>query len=250
VENLNEAMSSSKRKQIEKTVLEFMSILDTTGKNTERYRKFFESLDSDKNFENWLKYFLSTDKEQFQIQALPFEEPKIPQIKKAAEYLNVPLEEYLYYQHDDDKDDPVRTATPVPVGYIHIKRMQQILSKKNNYSFDADKRDAKTGQTIGESKVARLSDHETFALTTISADNALKEFLSARSDHEGNKLQMYKNITQDGYFKLSELENTIGKSTTLNTIDAYLISAGVKTDLVTTGLKTLETLKKDLGKKR
>jgi hypothetical protein len=239
-------MNSTKRKEIEDYVLKFMSTLDVTGKNTERYQEFFKSLDSNKNFESWLKYFLNNDKEHFQVQALPFEEPKISQIKKTADWMGVPLEEYMYYRHDDDKDNPVKTATPIPVGYIHIKRMQQILSKKNNYTFDADKRDAKTGQTIGESKVARLSDHETFALTTIGADNALKEFLSSRSDHEGNKLQMYKNITQDGYFKLSDLEDKVGQSTTLNTIDAYLTSAGVMTDLVTPGLKTLTTLKKDI----
>ena len=159
-------MNDSKRKEIENLVLKFMSILDITGKNTERYKKFFESLDTNDNFENWLKYFLGNEKEYFQIQAVPFEEPKIPQIKKAADFLGVPLEEYMYYRHDNDKDNPVRTATPVPIGYLHIKRMQQVLSKKNNYSFDADMRDAKTGQTIGDSKVARLSDHETFALTT------------------------------------------------------------------------------------
>jgi hypothetical protein len=57
---------------------------------------------------------------------------------------------------------------------------------------------------------------------------------------------MYKNITQDGYFKLADLDNEIGQSTTLNTVNAYMLASGIRTDLITPGLKTLSTLKKNI----
>ena len=72
---------------------------------------------------------------------------------------------------------------------------------------------------------------------------AIKEFLSARADNESAKLDMYKRITQDGYFKLEDLETDVSKQVTLNTINTYLLASGINSDLVTPKLKTLYTLK-------
>ena len=39
---------------------------------------------------------------------------KMPQIKSAAEYLDIPLEEYIWYRHNDPQG--IRTKMRVPVG--------------------------------------------------------------------------------------------------------------------------------------
>ena len=56
-----------------------------------------------------------------------------------------------------------------------------MLQKKNTFSTSIDKRSLKTNQVTGDDKVARISDVESYALSTIEADAALREFLGPRA---------------------------------------------------------------------
>ena len=56
-------------------------------------------------------------------------------------------------------------------------RYNNYWQRKNRYAFDTEDITLKTGTVKGESKVASLSDPETFMLTALNADAALKEFL-------------------------------------------------------------------------
>lgn len=243
----------SKRQEIENYVLKVISTLDKTGNNTKRYKEFFKQLgEDDTNFYNWLDSFLEDPKANFDIMCLPFEEPTAKDIKEAADVLNIDLDEYVYFKNDLDKDDPIRTRCKTPVGWVHIKRVQQMLSKKNKYTFNIENRDMKTGQLKADDKVARVSDQEDFALFAIGAVNAVKEFLGPRADDEIAKRDMYAKIKNDGYVSLNSLERVPGSSTTIRTIDAYLLAAGIKSDLITHDLRTKATLErniKDISKK-
>jgi hypothetical protein len=54
----------------------------------------------------------------------------MPDIERAANVLGVPLFEYVYTPHlTMDKDKVVMTQTPVPVGYLVLKREQQTFLK-------------------------------------------------------------------------------------------------------------------------
>ena len=57
----------------------------------------------------------------------PFVDITFDNLQKAADYLGIELEEYVYY-YDQSKEGE-RTATKVPVGLVPIKRMQQLISK-------------------------------------------------------------------------------------------------------------------------
>ena len=59
------------------------------------------------------------------------------------------------------------------------------------------------------------------------------------------KQQMNQSINSKGYVKLSDLDDKIENKTTLNTVDTYFLGMGLKTDLVTKGLKTISTLRKE-----
>jgi hypothetical protein len=222
-----------KRKKIEKLILSVYSKLDTTGENTKKMANTLKSLD-DKSFDKYIQA-LKTDT-YFQLEVLPFKnEPKLDDITAALAVLNVPAEEYVYYPHDaSDDGKPVRTKTRVPVGYIHVRRLQQILSKKNSYTADITKRNQLTGQVTGASKIARLSDTETAALITIGANFAVKEFLGPRADNKAKKLAMYQQISRDGYVTLQSLDglDTVLDNASLLTMDAYLLGAGLITDLI------------------
>lgn len=241
-------LTPEKRAKIEKLVLDVVRALDNNKmENYKRYDVMFKTiLADDKEFEKWANKMGTELDETIEMYQLPFEEMKMTQIKKAADILKLPLEEYIWYRHTDKNG--IRSKIRVPVGYIHLKRTQQLLSKKNRYALDIDSVSLKTGQVTGDSKVASISDPEMFSLVAINAQNALKEFLGPRADSQGKKMQLYKQIARDGYATLEGLEGDIVDSTAINTMDVYMLASGIKTDLVTKSLKTNFTIDVELGK--
>lgn len=142
---LNEEINASKRKQIEEKVYKVFSLLDKTGSNTQKYKKLFNSM-SDSQFDKYIKNLLSDKNKNFYLEVLPNKNcPRIKDCKDALDYLKVPTEEYIYYRHDGHEKDPIRSRYKVPVLYMNVRRLQQMLSKKNTYSLDINKRNMKTG---------------------------------------------------------------------------------------------------------
>jgi hypothetical protein len=241
------ATFKEKRNKIENLVLGVLKKMDNSKMaNHNRYEKMFELM-TDKEFEKWAEGMGHELDDTIQLFQLPFEEVKMPQIKAAADFLKMPLEEYIWYRHNDA--DGIRTKMRVPVGYVHIKRVQQLLAKKNRYAYDVEDTELKSGQVKDDSKVASISDPETFFLTVLNADKALEEFLGPRSDNQSKKNEMYRQISRDGYTTLEGMEKDITQSTTLNTLNTYLLASGIRSDLVVNSLKTTYTVDQELRKK-
>jgi len=216
--------------------------------NYKRYKAMFDMMD-DKAFSKWASEMGHELDNTIELYQLPFEEMRMPQIKSAADFLGIPLEEYVWYRHTDN-GAPIRSRMKCPVGYVPIKRMQQLLSKKNKYATENEKTNLKTGQVIGDSKVSSITDPESFFLSSIGADEALKELLGPRADHMNKKSEMYRLISRDGYVSLNDLPDDLNESsTTLNTINTYMIASGIRSDLLSTSLKTPFTLKQEKFKK-
>lgn len=237
--------------KIKKLVMDVVKTLDNQkGLNIKRYKEMFEVFDADPDaFRKWEVLHGDELDNTIQIFALPFEEPKMSQIKHAADILGIELENYIYYRHIDK--DGTRSKTKVPVGYVNIKRVQQLLSKKNHYTFNNDNRSLKTGDVKGHSsKVASVSDNEMYALMAIGADNAMKELLGPRADNLPRKREMYKDIAVKGYCSLEDLDKVKSEPTTLNTINTYLIGAGIRSDLISNTLKTPYTIDQELRKNK
>ncbi len=235
------AIDKIKRKKIEKLVLDVVRALDTGNMpNYTRYEDMFKIMD-DNQFEAWAKTMGHDPDDTIQMYQLPFEEMSMNQIKDAAKILDIPLEEYIWYYHTNP--DGIRTRVRVPVGYVHVKRMQQLLSKKNKYGIDSSETDFKTGQVKNDSKVGMLTPEESFSLITIGADKALEEFLGFRADNQFKKQQSYREINRDGYTLLADKEHDVSQNTTLNTMNTYFLASGIRSDLVTRALKTPYTVK-------
>jgi NADH dehydrogenase/NADH:ubiquinone oxidoreductase subunit G len=242
------ALSKNKRTKIEGLVLDVVKALDNQKmENYRRYEALFKTM-TDTEFEKWARSMGHELDDTIQLYQLPFEEMKMPQIKKAAEVLEIPLEEYIWYRHDDPQG--IRTKMKVPVGYVHIKRVQQLLAKKNKYAFDTEETQLKTGQVTGESKVAAISDPESFALTAINANKALEEFLGPRADAQKSKQEIYSQISRDGYATLDDKTKDPTQSTTLNTINTYLLASGFSSDLLSSSLMTPFTIERKSGVKK
>jgi hypothetical protein len=238
----------TKRQQSEDLIYKVLTALDVTGLNVKKYKEFFGKM-SDEQFDKYMKSFLKDEDENFYLEILPNKnEPSLEQVKKALDILKVPTDEYVYLRHEGHKDDPIRTAYRVPVGYITIKRVQQILSKKNTYSLDIAQRNMKTGQVTGADKIARISDVESYSLVAIGADHALQEFLGPRADNSTAKTDLYKDINLYGYSYLKDMGRDITENQTLNTLYVYLMGAGLENDLLKEDMSAEEILEKKVNR--
>ena len=115
---------------------------------------------------------------------------------------------------------------------MHVRRLQQILTKKTGFSTSADMRNATTGQLSGASRVARISDEEIYALGATACDAVAQELLGPRADNLGKSLQMYRNIERDGRVSYADLEGDSDSQGTLQYFNVTMLAAGLHTDLV------------------
>ena len=238
-------MTKPKRVKMEKLIYDVMSELDPTGANTTKYKNLFKGM-SDVQFDTFFKKLFANDNDYITLDVVDYEvDLKIDQVEKAAKVLSIPLAEHIAMPYvNRDIDSPIMSKMPVFTGYVHIKRMQQVLSKKNTTSTDIGERSALTGQVTGKDKNARDSDTENFALVTLDATDNLRELLGPRADDRVMKSELYADISRKGYGNLAGLTNDVSNKATLNAVDVYLIGMGIKSDLVTDGLVLTGTLNK------
>lgn len=224
---------SDKRKEFMEYLCKVMDILDPSGENSKLYHNLFDKM-SDKEFDSYIREFFEDEKANFYLEVVEFERDlTLDNIIKCSEFMKVPLLErvaipYLNY----DKDNVTVTPYPVPVGWIHEKRMQQTLLKKNAGSIEIKNRNPKTGQVTNEDKNARNSDVETFSLIALEADEALKEFMGPRADNMKSKNEMYNLISKNGFVALEDLSNDPEDKVAINTLDVYFTMQGLRTNIV------------------
>lgn len=227
-------MAVVNRTEIENLIYQVYDALDPTKKNSTKYKKIFSEF-SDAEFEKYFKEFLADENDNFCYEYIEFQDKlAFEPVEKAAKILNVPLMEYLYLPHlSMDKDNVICTQEKCLVGYINIKRLQQMVQKKNGLSLSSENRSALTGQVINHDKNGKDSDTESFLMVGLGLDKVLQEFHGPRSDDKVMEQQMLKQIENQGYVSLDEMDNVSTNKTTLNTINAFLLSMGLWSDLVT-----------------
>lgn len=223
------------RKQIEQIVYDVFDALDPTGKNTNKYKEIFSSMD-DKKFEKFMKDFLKNDHEIFSFDVTEYENDlRMENCEKAAKILGVPLMEYVFMPHlTMDKSRVISSKEKCLVGYFNVKRTQQFLYKKNGISISNEKKSAMTGQVVDKDKNSRDSDVEACFLVALGADKILQELHGPRADDHVMKEEMNKDIATKGYVLLDELTNLPTNKTTLMTLNTYLLGMGLDSDLITT----------------
>jgi hypothetical protein len=229
-------LKKTTRKEMENILYEVFSKMDPTGANTKKYKDLFSKM-NDKEFEAYAVNMFN-DHKSFHILDMETykNEPTQESLDAAGKVLGISLYEKVCYPHmSTDPNNPFVTPQEVPVGFVHIKRLQQMKRKKNSTSTRIDQRDSKTGQVTGHDKAARSSDMENYAMSTYGAKEAMKEFMSFRSDDMVMKTEAYSQIYKDGYLDMSTLTNDVSNKKTLNTLNVYMISMGLMSDLINPG---------------
>ena len=237
-------MDKNTRKRMEQVIYDTFDALDPSGVNTDRYEKMFKPM-SDTEFEKFFKMLFSNDSEYLILDIVDYERTlTIEQIEAAAKVLNIPLFEYVVQPYKSpDPNNPITSKYEVPVGYIHCKRVQQMVRKKNSTSTDLGERSALTGQVTGHDKNSRESDVENYALVTLGANENLRELMGPRADDMVMKNEMYSSISNKGFVSINDLTDDVKNKTALNTVDVFFMSMGIKTDLITNDLTLKRTIK-------
>ena len=228
---------NAQRLKAERLIYEVMDILDKSGRNTDFWKEEFSKM-SDAQF----KSYISNDF-PFYFQTGAFKEPSMKQIVQALDKINVPLLERLYmpYKYKDKNGRPMKTKECLVV-YLPIKRMKQLLTKKNGMSISTKTRDMKTGLLTGVDKNGKESDREFESLAICGLDNSIKEFSRSRADSMEDKSVMNNTINNLGQVYLKDLPDDPTDSLSKNLLSTYFIGAQLYTNLVNEDYMTPYTM--------
>lgn len=196
--------------------------------NSDYYKQLFSKM-NDKEFLEFCKRRLPI---RFHIEAFKIE-PKLNDIIDAYKILNVPLLEKvkLPYMYKNKKGEPVESKEALII-YIHIKRMKQMLTKKNNTAMNIEKRDMKTGLLLQEDKGGKETDREFESLAVMGLDYTMDEFARMRADAMDAKSEMTNAILNKGYVSDEDITMKRTDSLAKNLMNVYLTGAHIHSNLV------------------
>lgn len=238
---------TDKRKQIESMIDKTLLLMDPTGINAKKYRNMFQTM-SDKQFSDWITRFLADEKSNIRIDIEEFGDGsrslKYENVEKAAAFLKIPIFENVYIPHvSSNPNRPVRTKQPVLVGYLNIKRPQQLVSKKTGLAMSDTDRDEQTGAAKGESKGGTTTGIENELLAGVGGDIILSEFCGARGDNVAEYDNMIASIAEHGSVKLEDIKTNAYDKPTLMQADLFFKAMGLKTDLISESYYSIESVR-------
>lgn len=226
-------INKAKRKKMEDMIYTFFNLFDPSGRNTEYYKAKFDNM-NDTEFDKFFDTLFKQENPYLTATMVDYENPvEMKNLEKVSEHIKVPIFEKVVIPYGSpNPDNPIITKHECLVGYLNLKRMQQINFKKLGLSTETGERNMLTGQVTGHDKNSRNSDAETSALLTISANSSLKEFMSFRADDVVMQKEANQKILKDGYVSMKDLTDKPVNKTALNTTSVFFLGAGIMNDLV------------------
>ncbi|MGL4949634.1 MAG: hypothetical protein ACRC5M_04570 [Anaeroplasmataceae bacterium] len=231
---------TDKRKKAEATIMQLIKDLDPSGTNVAPW-KYKLSTMSDKEFDTFMKnmyenpnkYHISVDLDQTNNKTDKVID--LNHLEKVAKKYNVKLREYVAFPHlnPNDPDNPVVTATPVPVLVLYVRKMQQFLQHKNFSVGTVDHSNPITGQVTGDSKAASIGDMQTSSLVTTNQQETLREMLTIRADNLPGKIKMLNQIEQYGKVNYDDCHVKLDDSQSLQTLRVFIQGACLKSKVLT-----------------
>lgn len=219
------------RKKAEMKILQFISEWDKSGYNINEYKEVFSKM-SDAEFLVWMEQ-LRDGKAHLHYEINGREKPPtVDTIENIGKKYGVSLKEFVILPfRSSDPNKPMVTKGKVPILMIPVRRLQQMVEKKNSISGDNDCVNPITGQVTGASKSAKWSNSQTFSVATTDQVHVNKEFLGPRADDEVSKREMIDQIEKYGRVRLEDLDIKPHNKQSLNTTYVFLRAAGLDTDV-------------------
>lgn len=232
------AEKSTKRVAFEKKVFDLMDKFDKSGYNSARYKDYFNSL-SNKEFDEFVnklllpQYNLHVELSMYSKDSKN-KPPTFEEIEKIGKSVGIDLMEYIYmpFANPSNPDEPVVSVTKVLILVLLVRRMQQMLSKKNSLAGDTSNFNPLTNLVNADSKAASLSDTQTNALLTTNQTETVAELLTMRADDEVAEERMLNEIANNGKCYLHQDLLKASNKQTLKFTHTYLMAAGLITDIL------------------
>lgn len=217
------------RQKAEELIYATFDAVDTTHTNSDYYRNLFAKM-SDTEFKKFCSRRLP-----FRFHSNAFNvEPKIYHVVDAFKVLKKPLLERVklpYVFVDPKTGEPVETAECLVI-YLHLKRMKQMLTKKNNNAIDISKRDMKTGQLLGHDKGSKETYREFESLALMDLEYTMDEFARPKADAMMAMTQMSNEISSKGYVSQSDLQIPKDDSIAKRAVSVYLLGAHIYSNII------------------
>jgi hypothetical protein len=203
---------------------------------------------NDQQFADWINKFLADPLSNIRLDIEEFGDGsrtlKYENVEKAAKVLNIPIFENVYIPHvSSNPNRPVRTKQPVLVGYLNIKRPQQLVTKKTGLAITDTDRDEQTGAAKGDSKGGTTTGIENELLAGVGADEILSEFCGARGDNIAEYDNMIQSIAEHGSVKLADIKTNAYDKPTLMQTDLFFKAMGLKTDIISESYYSIESVR-------
>lgn len=231
---MNDDIFKKKRAEVEQRIDTLMSILDKTGSNSQYYRKIFSGM-SDVQFKKfWAKQY------PLRFHTRPMEiEPNMSVLKEAADFVGVKLVQkvklpYLY----TNKDGIPVSSQDCQVGWNYLKKVQQMVIKKNKNAIEIGGRDMRTGRLSGDDKGAAESDREFESLFMLGFINTADELSRPKADALRAKSVMHNDINILGYSYLKDIPMDPSDSLGKNMMNIYMLGAHLDSNLISASLNS------------
>lgn len=234
-------ISPETRKRCEDLIYRTFSAIDPTGSNTQYYQQLFSDM-TDERFTN-----LIAGRLPFRYHVSPFNnEPKTPDIFNAFKVLNKPLMEKvkLPYLAKNSDGEPIESKECL-VGYLNIKRLKQMVTKKNNTAIEIGKRDMKlTGRLQAEDKGGLESNKEFEGALALGLEYTVDEYSRVKATSMKAKAEAYNTINVKGEVSFDDIDTDKTDSIAKNALNVYLIGANLHSNLIDEQYYNPQTLKR------
>ena len=234
-------ISPEKRKECEELIYKTFTAVDPSGANTQYYQQLFSNM-SDAEFTR-----LISGRLPFRYHVAPFNnEPKMPNLFNAFKVLNKPLMEKvkLPYLAKNKNGEPIESKECL-VGYLNIKRLKQMLTKKNNTAMEIGKREMKlTGRLQGSDKGGLESGKEFEGAMALGLENTTAEYARVKAAAMKAKSEAYNTINIKGEVSFNDIDTEKNDSISKNAMNVYLIGANLHSNLIDFDYMNPHTLSK------
>jgi len=216
------------RKEVEELIYKTLDAVDPSEQNSSFYKEKFAKMNDDE----FMQFFKQDFSVKFQMKLFEIE-PKMGQIKKALDILNVPLMEKLNmpFIYRNKQGVPVKSEESMVI-YVPIKKLKQFISKKNSMSTNISKRDMKTGLLLDIDKNGNTSDREMECLAVMGLYSTINELSTYRADAMEAKTEFYNSINTTGMVSQKDIKVLKDDSLSRNLLNTYLIGAILNSNLV------------------
>lgn len=217
------------RAKCEALIYKTFSAIDPSGANTQYYQQLFANM-SDAQFTK-----LISGRLPFRYHVAPFDnEPKMPDIFKAFKVLNKPLLEKvkLPYLSKNSDGNPIESQECL-VGYLNIKRLKQMLTKKNNTALEIANREMKlTGKLQSTDKGGLEGNKEFEGAMALGLENVTAEYARVKAASMKAKAEAYNIINVKGEVSFDDIDTDKTDSISKNAMNVYLIGANLHSNLI------------------